>query len=73
MTTNDNPTPKRPKGKPLGFRKPDALRAVMKLRWRPEELEEVKTAAHAAGEDTSEFIRTAALNRARNDEQEGAE
>ena len=71
---NDSQTPKRRKGKPLGFRKPDALRVAMKLRWRPEELEEVKVAAHAAGEDTSEFIRTAALRRARNNpEQEGAE
>ena len=73
MSNDATMTPKRPRGKPLGFRKPGALSVAMKLRWKPEELEEVKAAAHAAGEDTSEYIRTAALNRARNVEQEGAE
>jgi uncharacterized protein (DUF1778 family) len=40
----------------------------MKLRWKPEDIAEVKAAAHTAGEDASEFIRTAALHRARGEE-----
>jgi uncharacterized protein (DUF1778 family) len=40
----------------------------MKLRWKPEDFEEVKAAAHEAGEDASEFIRTAALRRARGED-----
>ena len=58
------PTPKRPRGKPRGFRKPDARRIQTQLRWTEEELLTVKEAAHTAGEDTSEFIRNAALQRA---------
>jgi uncharacterized protein (DUF1778 family) len=37
----------------------------MKLRWTEEEIEAVRLAAHAAGEDVSHFIRSAVLARSR--------
>ena len=56
---------KRGRGKPPGTLKHDARRIAMKLRWTEEEIEVVKAAAIAAGEDVSHFIRSAALARSR--------
>lgn len=58
------PTPKRPRGKPLGSRKPNARREATQVRWIDSELATVKAAAQATGEDVSEFVRNAALQRA---------
>lgn len=56
---------KKRRGKPSGTLKPDARRIAIKLRWTEEEIEAVKAAASAAGEDVSHFIRSAALARCR--------
>ena len=56
---------KRGRGKPPGTLKQDARRIAIKLRWTEEEIEAVKAAASAAGEDVSHFIRSAALARSR--------
>lgn len=56
---------KKGRGRPPASLKPDARRVAMKLRWTEEEIEEVRLAAHAAGEDVSHFIRSAALARCR--------
>lgn len=56
---------KRGRGKPLGYRKPDGRRVLIRIRWTDAETEIVKAAAQAAGEDFSTFVRTAALERAR--------
>jgi uncharacterized protein (DUF1778 family) len=54
---------KKGRGRPPASLKPDARRIAMKLRWTEEEIEEIKAAALAAGEDVSHFIRSAALAR----------
>jgi len=54
---------KKGRGRPPASLKPDARRIAMKLRWTEEEIEAVRLAAHAAGEDVSHFIRSAALAR----------
>lgn len=56
---------KKGRGRPPASLKPDARRIAMKLRWTEEEIEAVRLAAHAAGEDVSHFIRSAALTRSR--------
>lgn len=56
---------KRSRGKPPGSLKPNARRVAIKIRWTAEEVEEVKAAADAEGEDFSNFVRTAALSRCR--------
>ena len=56
---------KKGRGRPPASLKPDARRIAMKLRWTEEEIEAVKVAASAAGEDVSHFIRSAALARCR--------
>lgn len=56
---------KKGRGRPPASLKPDARRIAMKLRWTEEEIEAVRLAAHAAGEDVSHFIRSAALARSR--------
>lgn len=56
---------KKGRGRPPASLKPDARRIAMKLRWTEEEIEAVKAAASAAGEDVSHFIRSAALARSR--------
>lgn len=56
---------KKGRGRPPASLKPDARRIAMKLRWTKEEIEAVRLAAHAAGEDVSHFIRSAALARCR--------
>ena len=56
---------KRGRGKPPGTLKQNARRIAIKLRWTEEEIEAVKAAASAAGEDVSHFIRSAALARSR--------
>jgi uncharacterized protein (DUF1778 family) len=56
---------KKGRGKPPGSLKENARRIAMKLRWTEEEIEAVRLAAHAAGEDVSHFIRSAALARSR--------
>lgn len=52
-------------GRPKGSLKADARRIATKLRWKEDEIEEVRVAAEAVGEDVSHFIRTAALERSR--------
>jgi len=42
---------KKGRGRPPASLKPDARRIAMKLRWTEEEIEAVRLAAHAAGED----------------------
>lgn len=56
---------KKGRGRPPASLKPDARRVAMKLRWTEEEIEAVRLAASAAGEDVSHFIRSAALARSR--------
>lgn len=56
---------KKGRGRPPASLKPDARRIAMKLRWTVEEIEAVRLAAYAAGEDVSHFIRSAALARCR--------
>ena len=56
---------KKGRGRPPASLKPDARRIAMKLRWTEEEIEAVRLAAHATGEDVSHFIRSAALARCR--------
>lgn len=60
-----NTETKRGRGRPPASLKLDARRIAMKLRWTEEEIEAVRLAAHAAGEDVSHFIRSAALARSR--------
>lgn len=57
--------PKKGRGRPPASLKPDARRISMKLRWTEEEIEAVRLAAQASGEDVSHFIRSAALARSR--------
>ena len=56
---------KKGRGRPPASLKPDARRVAMKLRWTEEEIEAVRLAAHAAGEDVSHFIRSSVLARCR--------
>jgi hypothetical protein len=62
--SNDNQVPRRPRGKPLGYRKPDPLCVTFKIRCKPKDLEVIIIAASKAGEKISAYIRTAALQRA---------
>jgi len=52
---------KKGRGRPPASLKIDARRIAIKLRWTEEEIEAVRLAAHAAGEDVSHFIRSATL------------
>lgn len=61
MSGND----KKGRGRPPASLKIDARRIAIKLRWTEEEIEIVRIAAAAAGEDVSHFVRTAALERCR--------
>lgn len=56
---------KKKRGKPLGSLKANARRVSVKIRWTDEEINEVKVAANLAGEDFSNFVRTASLERCR--------
>lgn len=56
--------PKRGRGRPSTYLKPDARRIDMKIRWKAGEIEAVKDAAAAAGEPVTQFIRSAALQEA---------
>lgn len=58
-------TPKRPRGKPKGYRKPNAKRVTVPIRWEKSDLEYVKAAAAAVGEDFSDYVRISALARAK--------
>ncbi len=53
------------RGKPPWSRKTDGRRYDQKLRWKSSEIEVIKTAAAMINEEVSEFIRIAALERAR--------
>ena len=78
MLNNDNPTPKRPRGKPRGTRKENPRSVIMKVALTVGELATIDEHAALAGEKPSAYVRTAALARTRSnnpsqDEQEGTE
>jgi uncharacterized protein (DUF1778 family) len=54
-------TTKKGRGRPPASFKPDARRIATKLRWTEEEIEAVRAAASAIGEDVSHFIRSVTL------------
>jgi len=61
----ENAANKRPRGKPKGFRAPDARRKDQKIRWKESEYMLIQLAAELTTEDDAEFVRHAALYRAK--------
>ena len=57
---------KKGRGRPPASLKTDARRVCMKIRWTQEEIDAVRYASHDSGENVSEFIRNAAVARAKN-------